>query len=79
MLVCSCKWSTCGQYYFSYFQDYANNVIGGGVHGALLFLERGRFNSDHLAGIIQIPQSKGQLRRHLAGKMASLFSEDVSG
>ncbi len=59
-------------------QEFATNVIGGGVHGALLFLERGHFTSDHLASIIQIPSGKGQLRRHLAGKMARLFTEDVS-
>ena len=54
-------------------------MIGGGIHGALLVLERGRFSSEHLANILQIPGSKGQLRRHLTGKLASLFNDEVTG
>jgi hypothetical protein len=56
-------------------EEYADNVKGAGVHGALLFLERGYFNSELLANIIHIHQ-KSSLRRHLAAQLAKLFSND---
>ena len=59
-------------------QDYAKNITGKAVHGALLFLERGHFTADHLAHILKIPMSKSQARKHLATKLASLFTEDLS-
>ena len=46
-----------------------------GVHGALLFLERGYFNSEQLAHVIHLP-NKSPLRRHLANQLAKLFSTD---
>lgn len=56
-------------------QVYADNVIATGVHGALLFLERGNFTSEHLANIAQIP-TKSPLRKHLATQLAKLFSNE---
>lgn len=44
--------------------EYAPNLRGSGVHGALMVLE-GRFNSTVLADILAIPASKTLLRRHL--------------
>ena len=61
-----------------YPQDYAKNITGKAVHGALLFLERGHFTADHLAHILKIPMSKNYARKHLATKLASLFTEDLS-
>lgn len=61
-----------------YPQDYAKNITGKAVHGALLFLERGHFTADHLAHILKIPMSKNHARKHLATKLASLFTEDLS-
>ena len=60
-------------------QEYSNNIIGSGVHGALLFLERSQCSSDHLANILHIPASKVRPRRHLAVQLAQLFaSEDLN-
>ena len=50
-------------------------MIASGVHGALLFLERGNFTSEHLAYIAQIP-TKSPLRKHLATQLAKLFSNE---
>jgi hypothetical protein len=44
--------------------EYAPNLRGSGVHGALMVFE-GRFNSTVLADILAIPASKTLLRRHL--------------
>ena len=45
--------------------EYAPNLRGSGVHGALLVHER-RFTAEILAGILSIPPSKTLLRRHLS-------------
>ena len=73
-------WLSCLALIFvlSLLQEYANSVLGSGVHGALLFLERSHFTSEQLANILYISGSKPQLRRHLATELARLFSEDVS-
>ena len=45
--------------------EYAPNLRGSGVHGALLVHET-RFTAEILAGILSIPPSKTLLRRHLS-------------
>ncbi|KAH8397244.1 hypothetical protein KR215_011136 [Drosophila sulfurigaster] len=45
--------------------EYAPNLRGAGVHGALMLYEP-RFNADLLADLLSIPPSKSLLRRHLA-------------
>ncbi|ALC45159.1 Liprin-beta [Drosophila busckii] len=45
--------------------EYAPNLRGAGVHGALMMYEP-RFNADLLADLLSIPPSKSLLRRHLA-------------
>lgn len=44
--------------------EYAPNLRGSGVHGALMLLEP-RFTADLLATLLSIPTSKTLLRRHL--------------
>ena len=60
---------------FEFLQAYADSVIASGVHGALLFLERGNFTSEHLANIVHIPP-KSALRKLLASQLAKLFSTE---
>ena len=45
--------------------EYAPNLRGSGVHGALLVKEK-KFTAEILAGILSIPPSKTLLRRHLS-------------
>ncbi|KAM5336142.1 liprin-beta-1 isoform 3-T4 [Glossophaga mutica] len=45
--------------------EYAPNLRGSGVHGGLMVLEP-RFNVETMAQLLNIPQSKTLLRRHLA-------------
>ena len=62
-------------------QDYVSNLLGSGVHGALLFLERGekgRFSAEHLAQVLQLPGGKSPARKHLLQQMARLFREEGS-
>lgn len=59
------------------FQDYADNVSGTGIHGALLFLERGSFTSQQLASALKVPSSKTQLRKKLTSKLIELFAEEA--
>ena len=62
-------------------QDYVSNLLGSGVHGALLFLERGekgRFSAEHLAQVLQLPGGKSPARKHLSQQMARLFREEGS-
>lgn len=61
--------------------EYASNLLQSGVHGALLFLERGdkgKFTADHLAQILQLPSGKSAARRHLTQQLGRLFREDVN-
>jgi len=56
--------------------EYAPNLRGSGVHGALLVLEK-RFTAELLAGVLSIPASKTLLRRHLSLHLKDLLGPDV--
>ncbi|XP_055691912.1 liprin-beta-1 isoform X4 [Lutzomyia longipalpis] len=56
--------------------EYAPNLRGAGVHGALMMLEP-RFNAELLADLLSIPPSKTLLRRHLATHFKELLGRDV--
>ncbi|XP_046809080.1 liprin-beta-2 [Lucilia cuprina] len=56
--------------------EYAPNLRGAGVHGALMLYEP-RFNADLLADLLSIPPSKTLLRRHLATHFKELLGRDV--
>ncbi|XP_031556094.1 liprin-beta-1-like [Actinia tenebrosa] len=51
--------------------EYAPNLRGNGVHGALMILEP-RFTAETLAALLSIPTTKSLLRRHLASHFQSL-------
>ncbi|KAL8618895.1 hypothetical protein ACOMHN_020314 [Nucella lapillus] len=52
--------------------EYAPNLRGSGVHGALMVLEP-RFNADLMAVLLSIPAHKTLLRRHLSLHFVSLI------
>lgn len=54
--------------------EYAPNLRGSGVHGALMVLEP-RFNAETLANLLSIPDNKTLLRRHVATQFATLLGE----
>lgn len=56
--------------------EYAPNLRGSGVCGALIILEL-RFNAATLAEILSIPMSKTLLRRHLTMRFQELIGEDL--
>ncbi|CAF0918897.1 unnamed protein product [Adineta ricciae] len=56
--------------------EYAPNLRGSGVCGALIILEL-RFNVSTLAEILSIPLSKTLLRRHLAMQFQELIGNDL--
>ncbi|CAL1547274.1 unnamed protein product [Lymnaea stagnalis] len=56
--------------------EYAPNLRGSGVHGALMVLEP-RFNSELFAVLLSIPQSKTLLRRHLNTHFISLIGPET--
>lgn len=56
--------------------EYAPNLRGSGVCGALMVLEL-RFSAGTLAEILSIPVSKTLLRRHLAMRFQELIGEDL--
>ncbi|GAB0090835.1 Liprin-beta [Sergentomyia squamirostris] len=56
--------------------EYAPNLRGAGVHGALMMLEP-RFNAELLADLLSIPPSKTLLRRHLATHFKELLGREV--
>jgi len=56
--------------------EYAPNLRGAGVHGALIVLEP-KFNSDLLAALLSIPPSKSLLRRHLNLHFSGLIGKDI--
>lgn len=56
--------------------EYAPNLRGAGVHGALMLYEP-RFTADLLADLLSIPPSKTLLRRHLATHFKDLLGRDV--
>lgn len=56
--------------------EYAPNLRGAGVHGALMMYEH-RFTSELLADLLSIPPSKTLLRRHLGTHFKELLGRDV--
>nr|XP_022303538.1 liprin-beta-1-like isoform X5 [Crassostrea virginica] len=56
--------------------EYAPNLRGSGVHGALIVLEP-RFNAELFAQILSIPQNKTLLRRHLSTHVVALIGNDT--
>ena len=56
--------------------EYAPNLRGSGVHGALLVFEP-RFNDGLIASLLSIPHSKTLLRRHLSIHFNELVGRDV--
>ncbi|XP_067939386.1 liprin-beta-1-like [Watersipora subatra] len=56
--------------------EYAANLRGSGVHGALIMLEP-RFTMEHLADILIIPMNKSLIRRHLSGHFINLVGQQV--
>ncbi|KAK3581545.1 hypothetical protein CHS0354_031887 [Potamilus streckersoni] len=56
--------------------EYAPNLRGSGVHGALLVLEP-RFNAELFAQLLSIPGNKTLLRRHLSTHFVALIGNDV--
>lgn len=56
--------------------EYAPNLRGAGVHGALMIYEP-KFTAELLADLLSIPPSKTLLRRHLATHFKELLGRDV--
>lgn len=56
--------------------EYAPNLRGSGVHGALLIYEL-RFTDDLLATLLNIPTSKTLLRRHLSTQFKQLIGLEL--
>ncbi|XP_037914531.1 liprin-beta-1 isoform X7 [Hermetia illucens] len=56
--------------------EYAPNLRGAGVHGALMMYEP-KFTAELLADLLSISQSKTLLRRHLATHFKELLGRDV--
>lgn len=56
--------------------EYAPNLRGAGVHGALMMYES-RFTAELLADLLSIPPSKTLLRRHLGTHFKELLGRDI--
>lgn len=56
--------------------EYAPNLRGSGVHGALMMLEP-KFTSELLADLLSIPPSKTLLRRHLSTHFKELLGRET--
>ncbi|XP_071809139.1 liprin-beta-1-like isoform X2 [Asterias amurensis] len=56
--------------------EYAPNLRGSGIHGALMVLEP-RFSAETLAATLCIPNSKSLLRRHLSTHFVSLVGSQI--
>ncbi|XP_043200958.1 liprin-beta-1-like isoform X6 [Amphibalanus amphitrite] len=56
--------------------EYAPNMRGSGVHGALLVHEP-RFTGELMASVLSIPASKSLLRRHLFTRFNELVGADI--
>lgn len=56
--------------------EYAPNMRGSGVHGALMVLES-RFNAELFAVLLSIPHNKTLLRRHLNTHFVSLVGNEI--
>ncbi|XP_057304461.1 uncharacterized protein LOC130641608 isoform X3 [Hydractinia symbiolongicarpus] len=54
--------------------EYAPNLRGSGVHGALMVLEP-RFNAETLANLLSIPANKTLLRRHVNTQFSTLLGD----
>ncbi|XP_043918299.1 kazrin isoform X2 [Protopterus annectens] len=59
-------------------QEYADNLLNSGVHGAVLVWEP-TFNSDAMATALGIPSNKHILRRHLAEEMNIIINPARTG
>ena len=57
--------------------EYAPNLRGAGVHGALILFENA-FNADLFATLLNIPISKTLLRRHISAKFKQLIGDELS-
>lgn len=57
--------------------EYAPNLRGSGVHGALILYENA-FNADLFATLLSIPTSKTLLRRHISAKFKQLVGDELS-
>uniref|UniRef100_H2YEX8 SAM domain-containing protein n=1 Tax=Ciona savignyi TaxID=51511 RepID=H2YEX8_CIOSA len=55
--------------------EYAPNLRGSGVHGAVMVFEP-NFTAETLSALLHIPHSKSLLRRHLAAKLNELLPEE---
>ena len=56
--------------------EYAPNLRGSGVHGALILFENA-FNADLFATLLSIPASKTLLRRHISSKFRQLVGDEL--
>lgn len=56
--------------------EYAPNLRGAGVHGALIVLEP-KFNAELLASLLSIPPGKTLLRRHLNTHFNDLLGKNI--
>ncbi|XP_038052774.1 liprin-beta-1-like isoform X2 [Patiria miniata] len=56
--------------------EYAPNLRGSGIHGALMVLEP-RFTAETLATTLCIPNAKSLLRRHLSTHFVSLVGSEI--
>jgi len=56
--------------------EYAPNLRGSGVHGALI-VQEDRFTAELMASLLSIPTSKSLLRRHLSLHFKDLVGPDV--
>jgi len=56
--------------------EYAPNLRGSGVHGALMVFEK-RFTAELMASLLSIPNSKTLLRRHLSIHVKALLGQEV--
>lgn len=57
--------------------EYAPNLRGSGVHGALIIYEPA-FNADLLATLLSIPSAKTLIRRHINTKFKQLIGNDLT-
>lgn len=56
--------------------EYAPNLRGAGVHGALMIYED-RFNDEILADLLSIPSTKSLIRRHLGNHFRDLIGREI--
>lgn len=56
--------------------EYAPNLRGAGVHGALMVYED-RFTDELLADLLSIPATKSLIRRHLCTHFKDLLGRDI--